>query len=276
MVQRLEGGSLADLRPGLLERYAAAFGLERRLERWQRANPELASRLVRPTGQPPMLAVIEQQMIGEILRNANLAPAAPASTAARRAVGRDGRVLQLKIVLEDIDPPIWRRVVVGADATLHGLHEIIQTTMGWHDSHLYRFDVNDAAYSDLALWDDPPADARDARRTRVVDLELSAGASFQYEYDFGDGWLHRLEVEQVHEVEDGAGRPSCLGGARACPPEDCGGPGGYQELLGILADPAHPEHDERREWVGEDFDPESFDVASVNARLARSRPRRRR
>ena len=97
-----------------------------------------------------------------------------------------------------------------------------------------------------------------------------------YEYDFGDGWNHLVTLERIREVDAETAYPRCVAGARACPPEDCGGPSGYQNLLSTLADPGHPEHEEFRRWVPKDFDPESCDVEGINAALARGRRRGRR
>ena len=171
----------------------------------------------------------------------------------------------------DVAPPVWRRVLVTDDTTLHGLHEVIQVAMGWTDTHLYRFELDGAQYFDLEVLDDPDPDDRDARTARLAELGLTKQRSFLYDYDFGDGWSHTVTVERVGDVDVAASHPRCLAGARACPPEDCGGPPGYQDLLSAMADPAHPEHKESRRWVPKDFDPEAYDVESVNAALASAR-----
>jgi len=92
---------------------------------------------------------------------------------------------------------------------------------------------------------------------------------FEYEYDFGDCWEHEIEAEKILEPEAGVKYPRCLAGGRACPPEDCGGPGGYEELLKVLDDPGHEDYDHYHGWAGEDFDPERFDLAKVNRVLRR-------
>jgi hypothetical protein len=92
-----------------------------------------------------------------------------------------------------------------------------------------------------------------------------------YEYDFGDGWEHGIQLEKIVGPEPGVHYPRCLAGRRACPPEDCGGVWGYAELLEILADPRHPEHAERLEWLGGPIDPEAFDPDEVNNLLKRVR-----
>lgn len=96
------------------------------------------------------------------------------------------------------------------------------------------------------------------------------GASLLYEYDFGDDWRHELVLEEVL-MGDESFRQICVAGARNCPPEDCGGPHGFAELLEALQDSKHPEHDSMREWVGEEYAPEHFSVDEINRRLRRKR-----
>ena len=165
---------------------------------------------------------------------------------------------QLKITLLDTKPPIWRRVLVDGRSPLDQLHDVIQAAFGWWNYHLHEFEVARTRYGVPDPDDDwdPP---RDERRTRL-DAIASEGSAFRYTYDFGDGWDHRIVVEKVLAPTTDTAVPACTGGRRACPPEDCGGTGGYRELLAILADPEHPEHRGRLEWLGAPFDPEAFDV----------------
>jgi hypothetical protein len=280
VLRQIEQGKLAELQPGVIERYSDALGLKDVLGRWKLANPELALRMARPKGQSPLLELLEQRVLAQALQGAGAGPAPATPTPqARRAAGAarlEMRALQLGIVLQDVAPPIWRRVLVTNDTTLHGLHEVIQVAMGWTDSHLYQFEVDDARFVDLEIMDDPDPEDGDARTTRLSDLGLTKGASFSYEYDFGDGWSHLITLERVQEVEEGTVYPRCVAGARACPPEDCGGPSGYENLLSVLADPRHPEHKELRSWAPRGFDPESYDLKDINAALARGRRRGRR
>lgn len=171
--------------------------------------------------------------------------------------GRDDKAVELTITLRDIEPPVWRRVVVPASLTLGGLHTVIQTAMGWSDSHLHMFVIDRVRYGDI---DDPGGDEQ---THTVADVRVK---KFVYEYDFGDSWAHDIRVGQ-RLASVGAGTPHCAGGARACPPEDCGGAWGYEHLLEVLADPSDEEHDEMLEWVGGEFDPEAFDVAATNELL---------
>jgi Plasmid pRiA4b ORF-3-like protein len=183
-----------------------------------------------------------------------------------------GDVFQLKVTLLGTQPPIWRRVLVDGSSTLDQLHEVIQAAFGWWNYHLHEFDVGRTRYGvpdPDEDWGEPP---RDERRTRL-DAIAGEGSSFQYTYDFGDGWDHKIAVEKLMPADSAPTIPACIDGRRACPPEDCGGTWGYRELLEILADPNHPEHDERREWLGRPFDPEAFDAGEFadnlyNCRLA--------
>lgn len=174
-------------------------------------------------------------------------------------------IYQFKVTLEGIEPPIWRRFLVPSRITLSGLHDVLQLVMGWTNSHLYEFEIGGAPYGEPD--DDAGPDLRDAAHVRLNELVTTPGAHFTYEYDFGDYWLHRLIVERLLPPKDGAEHPRCTAGSRACPPEDCGGTPGYEELLEILRDPSHREHARMRTWAGKGFDPEAFDLDAINAGL---------
>lgn len=136
--------------------------------------------------------------------------------------------------------------------------------MGWEGYHLHLFDVNGVLYGDVEEIEDRP---RGDEETFTVGQLVDAVGAFGYEYDFGDGWTHDIVIDQV-VASVGPGTPHLVGGARACPPEDCGGPCGYEHLLEVLADPAHEEHEHLVDWVGGALDPEAFDLAKTNADLA--------
>lgn len=279
VVRQIEQGKLAELDARLLDRYSDALGMKDQFGRWKLANPELALRMGRPKGESPLLPLLEHPVLAAYLESARVSPP-PATTTSQgfrgaRAGHQALHALELKIVLQGVTPLIWRRVLVTDDTTLHGLHEVIQVAMGWTDTHLYRFEVDDGQYFDLEVLDDPDPEDRDARAARLADLGLTNQSSFLYEYDFGDGWSHLITVERVEEVEAGAPSPRCLAGARACPPEDCGGPHGYDDLLSALADPVHPEHKELRRWAPKGFHPETYNVETANAVLAGRRRRGR-
>lgn len=171
---------------------------------------------------------------------------------------------QLKITLRHIQPPIWRRLLVPAGIPLDKLHRVLQVVMGWTDTHLHVFNVNGVAYG----VPDPDFNTgmHNERKVRLDRIAGEGGRLF-YEYDFGDGWEHDIRVEHLIEGDMSTRVPACLNGKRACPPEDCGGPPGYQALLEALNDPQHPEHAAMQSWLGDDFNPEAFDAQAVNQAL---------
>jgi hypothetical protein len=171
-----------------------------------------------------------------------------------------GRVFQLKVTLQNIEPPVWRRVLVDASSTLDHVHEVIQAAFGWWNYHLHEFEIDGTRYGVPDPDDDWGPPTVNERRVRL-DTVVTAGSTFDYLYDFGDGWSHRVTVEKILPAEAGTTVPACIDGRRACPPEDCGGPWGYGHLLEALADPTHPEHRDLTDWLGAPFDPEAFDPA---------------
>lgn len=173
-------------------------------------------------------------------------------------------IVSLKITLKGAKPPIWRRILVHGSMTLAELSEAILTSMGWVGGHLHAFDLDGRQYGDPATTDD----VADENRLTLNGVLKSGVKRFGYDYDFGDGWEHVVAVEKTFAPVGGQTYPACVDGKRNCPPEDCGGVWGYAELLEILADPAHPEQEERLEWIGGDFDPEEFDASAADKRLA--------
>jgi len=176
---------------------------------------------------------------------------------------------QLKITLKWSKPPIWRRVVVRGDMTLDRLHNIIQIAMGWTDSHLHQFIAGSGFARTYYGRPDPEfadmgSGILNEKRYTVADLAPTARRKFIYEYDFGDGWQHDVAAEKILPPDSAFKHPVCLGGANACPPEDCGGMGGYYNLLEILADPKHPEHDDMKDWIGGSLNASAFSVRGVN------------
>ena len=181
------------------------------------------------------------------------------------------RIYQIKVTLQGAKPPIWRRLLVPNTLSLKALHRVIQTAMGWTDSHLHQFEAHGQNYG----VPDPEygEDMLNEAQVRLDQVLIEPKEAMVYEYDFGDGWLHKVVLEKVLEPVENVVVPSCIGGKRACPPEDCGGVYGYEELLMVMSDPSHAEYEEMRDWVGEFFDPEHFDVAKIN-RLLATRTRR--
>ncbi len=198
-------------------------------------------------------------------------PSAAAAVRPGHSFSFDRRVCQLKVTLVGIEPPIWRRLIVPAWTTLDRLHAVLQVALGWTDSHLHVFEIDRERIGiPYEMEDLVGVYTRSGRLVHLLDVVERGCRRFVYEYDFGDSWRHVVEVEDVREPGDERGA-RCLDGARACPPEDCGGIGGYERLLEVLFDPAHEEFEELRTWVGPDFQPERFDVRAVNDRLARLR-----
>ena len=184
-------------------------------------------------------------------------------------------MFQIKVVLENIQPPVWRGLLVPGGTKLDRLHEVLQTAFGWTDSHLHHFYTGDRR-GGMTFYGTPDPEndfsdtpEEDERRYTLCDLAPRKGGTLVYEYDFGDSWTHRIKVERVLGGEEAGPTPRCTGGARACPPEDVGGPWGYQEFLDALSDPANEDRDELLAWAGGSFDPEAFDSGAINTALAR-------
>ncbi len=181
-----------------------------------------------------------------------------------------GEVYQFKITLMDTDPPIWRRIQVG-DCTLDKLHEHIQTAMGWTNSHMHQFRIDETLLGDPRLLEETFEELqyKDSTTTRLSDLlpEVGRRSRFEYEYDFGDGWQHEILFEGRPGAESGKRYPICLEGARACPPEDVGGVWGYVDFLEAFNDPKNKQHREMRRWIGRKFDPEAFNPAVATRRM---------
>ena len=173
-------------------------------------------------------------------------------------------ILSLKITLVGTKPPIWRRILVPDRMILGDLHVAIQAAMGWYNCHMHSFDIDGRQYGDVSA-DDEVANENALNLRRVGKTGVT---TFSYTYDFGDNWEHRITIEKPPAKLPGPPYPRCVAGKRACPPENSGGIWGYRESLEILADPAHPEYAERREWFEDDLTPEAFDLADVNLHLA--------
>ncbi|MGB3203084.1 MAG: plasmid pRiA4b ORF-3 family protein [Nodosilinea sp.] len=181
----------------------------------------------------------------------------------------DQPIYQLKITLKGARPPIWRRVQVPSDITLAKLHKIIQLAMGWYNCHLHEFEVQGQTYGQpMPEYD---FDVLNEQRMRLNQFVTGEKFKFAYLYDMGDGWDHDVLVEKILAPDPDTRYPVCIKGKRACPPEDCGGVWGYAELLEVLRDPNHSEHDEMLEWVGGHFDSEAFDLEEANRQLKRIR-----
>jgi hypothetical protein len=179
---------------------------------------------------------------------------------------------QLNVVLIGAKPAIWRRLQVPGHANLGWLHAVLQVAMGWSNSHLHQFRAGEHSYSDprhhFAEFEGDP-EILDERHFTLEQIAPQMGNIFTYDYDFGDSWEHEITVEMIQPQNTApvAVVAHCAGGAGACPPEDCGGIWGYADLLKILKNRKHPEHEEMKEWLGRPFDSKAFDAAKTNTWL---------
>ncbi|MCL2713410.1 MAG: plasmid pRiA4b ORF-3 family protein [Alphaproteobacteria bacterium] len=178
----------------------------------------------------------------------------------------DFNAAQIHVGLNRIMPEIWRRLIVPSDWNLDQLHLVIQAAFGWWHYHLHEFRIGGLRYGDVeALTEDASDDdprVFESRDVRLCDFEWNT--AFTYVYDFGDCWRHSVMIEEFLALDVAPLRASCIGGARARPPEDVGGVSGYDAFLEIIADEDHPEYAETLEWCGGYFDPDWFDLAQVN------------
>ncbi|NNB89588.1 plasmid pRiA4b ORF-3 family protein [Corallococcus exiguus] len=190
--------------------------------------------------------------------------------ATRKKTAATPSIHVLHVELVDIAPAVWRELQVRSDTPLSKLHDILQASFGWTNSHMHLFedssrqqygDLVDGGADDFSLGGPP---LLDERKYTVADLGPRARSVFGYIYDFGDDWVHRIRVKKVQPPEAGKRYPTCTAGARAAPPDDCGGVPGYEDLLEALQDPEHEDHDELLEWVGGSFDPEAFDLKATD------------
>ncbi len=187
------------------------------------------------------------------------------------------RGLRVRLDLHGAKPPVWRRLELPGDLTLPQLHDVIQAGLGWSDSHLHRFRAGNDHRSPYFVTNfdlDEGEDGTLEDDIRLDQVLAERGDELWYEYDFGDGWDHKLVVEQVFDGPPPT--PRCTGGRMACPPEDCGGIGGYEELAswvrsghddallpGVFDDAA-----DARGWLPIDWHPDHFDVHETNTALA--------
>jgi hypothetical protein len=179
--------------------------------------------------------------------------------------------LTFRIHLIGTEPLVTRIFTVSAKTTMYELHHIIQVVMGWTNSHLYQFNVGEQVIADIRLVDDELGPVTDVKGVMVTQVFSHVGNTVTYEYDFGDGWMHHLELVEIstHPIDDVL--PQIIGGENACPPEDCGGTYGYKELKEILMNPKHPEYKSSKRWVGSTFDPMVCDLKTIQQKLGKLR-----
>lgn len=189
--------------------------------------------------------------------------------AVKKVKGKSNAKKIFRLRIELLHTEVWRVIEV-EDCSLEDLHYAFQLAMGWTNSHMHEFEVKRERYSIP-----PPVDfgfeveVTDSATVVLSDLFSRKGSKFTYMYDFGDSWEHAVRVESIAKAEEGVRYPRCVDGGRCCPPEDCGGPWGYGELLVALADSSHPEHEHYSEWCGE-YDADEFDAAAVTKELQRA------
>jgi hypothetical protein len=178
--------------------------------------------------------------------------------------------LTFKIDLINTEPFVTRTFKVSSESSMHILHHIIQILMGWKNYHLYQFEVGELVIADKRLWDeDEMGPITDVKEVSVGEVFTNVGTTAVYEYDFGDGWMHHLELvdRSIHLTQEVL--PLVVSGENACPPEDCGGIHGYKELLEVLKNPKHPEYRETKVWLGLKLNPTNFSVDTCNKELGR-------
>jgi Plasmid pRiA4b ORF-3-like protein len=176
-------------------------------------------------------------------------------------------IYQIKISLIGAKPPIWRTILVPSDLRLDAFHDVIQIVMGWRNCHLHQFIQNNVFYG---IPDDEfGMEIEDEAKFKLFHLLKKEKDTIKYEYDFGDSWEHKILLEKILPDDGKTVLPVCIKGKRACPPEDCGGIWGYEELLETISNPKHPDHEDMLEWLGGEFDPEEFDLEEINGNLAK-------
>lgn len=197
-------------------------------------------------------------------------PVAPAMMTAMTT--RSTTVHRLKVTLRQVKPPVWRRIEVPSDIKLSELAAVLEAAMGWLGGHLHAFEAGGVSYElpdEESIGFGPTIDERKARLGEVLP---AVKAKMRWDYDFGDGWQHDVIVEAIEPRRSNIEYPVCIAGKRACPPDDCGGPSGYANLVTALSDPTHEQHGELTRWAPPGFYPAAFDVAETTVIMRTARP----
>ena len=181
------------------------------------------------------------------------------------------KLYELHVELEDIEPLIWRRILVPGSIKLPKLHDLLQLVMGWSDSHLHSFEVGKKTYS-LAHEEMEDLNILDEQKYTLGRVLGESVREFVYEYDFGDSWRHRIKVKPIAQPNTDWFYPLCIAGERGAPPDDVGGVTGYLEFLSAIRNPKHDEHESMLTWIGGAFDPEGFDLNAINRALRYGSP----
>ena len=175
-------------------------------------------------------------------------------------------IVEIKVTLEDVEPPVRRALQVPADIRLDRLHLTLQAAMGWTNSHLYMFEAGGARWG----LPDPDFGGDDlpANKSSLWDVMEDTGTKIiRYTYDFGDGWEHTLKIGKISEPVPGDLYPRLTQATGRCPPEDVGGFPGYENFLDAMADPNHPDHEDLKDWYGGIFDPNLIETDELTLQV---------
>ena len=180
---------------------------------------------------------------------------------------------QFKVELKNVDnPSVWRRLLVPNNFTFFQFHKVLQAAFGWKTAHLFLFSPTGFGGHPIITVLNEESDPRHdlpSNKIRIDDIFTTPKQKYSYIYDFGDDWHHRITLEEI--TEEAITHADCLDGEGACPPEDCGGPGGYADIKKIMSITHHRDHKEMREWLklqtGKTWDADKFDPESVRTAL---------
>ncbi|MDM7917324.1 MAG: helix-turn-helix domain-containing protein, partial [Candidatus Eisenbacteria bacterium] len=252
-IRAIEEGDVEQMKPLVVRGYLRFLGLGHWAMLWTRENAELAARIGLDRSAARELLTPSKARVG-------VTPSRPKRPA------RYSEVFQLRVVLKEIHPEIWRRILVPSTYSFWDLHVAIQDSMGWLDFHHHRFHMSrpDRFQRDaIGVPDDEPEFESIERVLPGWEIPIATYFTVnnriaEYLYDFADGWSHLVVLEAMAPRKPGVRYPACTDGERRCPPEDIGGIGGYEDFLCALRDPRHPAHLTHREWAGESYNPNSF------------------
>lgn len=179
----------------------------------------------------------------------------------------DETMYLVRVSLDNVTPEIWRTLVVPGSLSMFRFHQVLQAAMGWYDSHLHFFRIDGTEYGNVKAFDDRPEMVSELETT-LGQIGLTLGSEIKYMYDLGDGWEHTIEVIAVTRAVLSDPVFKLLEGANACPPEDVGGPDGYENFCTIMDDQEHIEHEFFFDWIGGYFDRTEFDLGEAQELVA--------
>jgi Plasmid pRiA4b ORF-3-like protein len=175
------------------------------------------------------------------------------------------RVLSLHLQIVGCRPPVWRRLLVKESMWLSRLHDSVQLLFDWFDYQTHTFSFGELRFGNPLKQEGRMVE--DDRDVTLAELDLEQHPRFTYVYNFDEGWRVEIAVEKPPAPKKGARYPRIAAGERAGPPEDCGGPEAYHDMLASLKEPETDLGREWREWVGTDYDPEACDLEKLNQAL---------